>query len=73
MANHSSESVIIPWQRGVTNHATTPNARDAESASASRADATVGTRADNWTDELQWLTGFPSQWGERRGGWFRGF
>jgi hypothetical protein len=29
--------------------------------------------ADTWIDELQWLTGFPGNWGERRGGWFSGF
>ena len=28
---------------------------------------------DNWVDEYQWLSGFPSRWGDRGGGWFRGF
>jgi hypothetical protein len=25
--------------------------------------------ADNWIDELQWLKGFPGNWGEPRRGW----
>jgi hypothetical protein len=29
--------------------------------------------ADTWIDELQWLTGLPSNWGERRGRWFSGY
>jgi hypothetical protein len=28
---------------------------------------------DAWVDEYQWLAGFPSKWGDRGGGWFRGF
>jgi hypothetical protein len=29
--------------------------------------------ADTWIDELQWLMGLPSNWGERRGRWFSGY
>jgi hypothetical protein len=49
-----------------------PSSRGIRLPAPIRGAAIPAARADKWIDELEWLAGFPSQWGERRGGWFGG-
>jgi hypothetical protein len=55
---------------------TTTTARtvlDSRQRGAAGVDAKAASAEDPWVDEYQWLAGFPSNWGDRGGGWFRGF
>jgi hypothetical protein len=49
---------------------TSPPARVSAPLAQNGSDVAV---ADTWIDELQWLMGLPSNWGERRGRWFSGY
>jgi hypothetical protein len=46
---------------------------DVRHRDATGVDAGRDAVEDTWIDEYQWLAGFPSKWGDRGGGWFRGF
>ena len=71
MAHHIRQ-ICGFWQRGTARQATSGPARDERSAAATRRAMPSEPTADTWIDELQWLAGFPTSWGERRGGWFTG-
>ncbi len=49
---------------------TSPPARISAPIAQNGSDAAV---TDTWVDELQWLMGLPSNWGERPGRWFSGY
>jgi hypothetical protein len=77
MANQTN---IIAWLGRVRNGVISPDigdtgviARDQPRRGAMTEIPVDKGPADTWVDELQWLSGFPGNWGERRGGWFCGF
>jgi hypothetical protein len=64
----------IIWWRGTDPTVSTSSAPVSEAdPSTSLPSAAGDAAADKWVDELQWLSGFPTGWGERRGGWFSRF
>jgi hypothetical protein len=64
----------ILWSRdGTPRAAGTSAARGEAEAAISRPTTAGETTADTWVDELQWMSGFPSGWGDRHGGWFSRF
>jgi hypothetical protein len=82
MANQISNAIDNAWRGNVSDPAHAPGIRATDilardhprrGAQAETHGARAETPADTWIDELQWLAGFPGNWGERRGGWFCGF
>jgi hypothetical protein len=75
MANQISNAPNNAWRRGLSDPAVVPGIRAIETIARPQPcrDAKTEAPTDTWIDELQWLAGFPGNWGERRGGWFCGF
>ena len=58
---------------GISRAARTSAPRGEADAASVRPTTAGGTTADTWVDELQWMSGFPTGWGDRHGGWFSRF
>jgi hypothetical protein len=64
----------ILWPSDGTSRAARISApQGAADATSSRPSTVEEATEETWVDELQWMSGFPTGWGDRHGGWFSRF